>query len=400
MSADDLTKTPESCHPHRPRRLDPAVYPDVARAYAEGRKLEDVAAEFGVSAATVRNILIRVGVERRTTASYLRTPADVEAEVCRLYAETLTTIEIGERLGMSCVAAFHILHRNGVATRDRSESRHKLNPEARERFFRRYAEIGSMRAVAEEFGIDERTAKGLLRKQGIRTRTLSEIGRRYTLDETVFDTITESSAYWIGFLMADGCVYINKWKIFLKLALCEIDAEHVREFGRFLKTDRPVETVHSEVNGYENSRPCASLTIYSKRIVESLARYGLTPRKSFTAKVIGLEMNRDFWRGVIDGDGSVGTAKGAPRLSLVGSYPMMEQFREFIYHHAPGAALQIADTWSGIHQVRVSHTRAMKLIEVLYGDCTVALVRKWERAKVWLVTPYVNKNLLRTQRSR
>ena len=46
-----------------------------------------------------------------------------------------------------------------------------------------------------------------------------------------------------------------------------------------------------------------SLRFSSKKIADILAMFGVIPKKSLVAKVIGLEGNRHFWCGVLDRDG-------------------------------------------------------------------------------------------------
>ena len=51
-------------------------------------------------------------------------------------------------------------------------------------------------------------------------------------------------------------------------------------------------------------KTCNQFTIRftSKRLAGKLIAFGVTHRKSLTAKVIGLEDDKHFWRGVLDGD--------------------------------------------------------------------------------------------------
>ena len=66
--------------------------------------------------------------------------------------------------------------------------------------------------------------------------TLVEDKRLKIFDETVFDEITEESAYWMGFLMADGNIYLPKGKRNprITLVLSEKDKEHIVKFKFFL----------------------------------------------------------------------------------------------------------------------------------------------------------------------
>jgi hypothetical protein len=34
--------------------------------------------------------------------------------------------------------------------------------------------------------------------------------RIYTLNEKAFDQLTDEAAYWVGFLLADGCIYRDR----------------------------------------------------------------------------------------------------------------------------------------------------------------------------------------------
>jgi predicted Zn-ribbon and HTH transcriptional regulator len=241
-----------------------------------------------------------------------------------------------------------------------------------------YQSGSSTPELAVQFNIKHQSASYHLKRQGVSLRTLPEARRKHALDESAFDSINEESAYWIGLLMADGNVYeVEKASPRIKLTLIKSDQDHVERFRQFLKTSQ----------GLHYSNNTANLAVSSARLAEALAKYGIVPRKSLTAKVAGLEFNKDFWRGAIDGDGTISdvqrysdlSTKNRVQLSLLGSQNLMEQFALFIGSvtgHKPKLR-----RIGNIYTVVVRGTTAARMVKTLYADCSIALPRKLARAK-------------------
>jgi len=200
----------------------------------------------------------------------------------------------------------------------------------------------------------------------------------HTVDETIFDTFTEEAAYWLGFLMADG--HIDTPKIGnprIGLTLAATDQEHLVKFRRFLNCSNQVQLKLTKVNGKVWNQ--YTLRFSSKKIANKLIEYGVTTRKSLTAKVIGLEDNKHFWRGVLDGDGYIKNRDGkdGDRVVVVGSQDLMRQFITFIENNIPKAATRLIPDHN-IFRLIVYSVTARMLVILLYENCVVALDRKLE----------------------
>lgn len=205
-----------------------------------------------------------------------------------------------------------------------------------------------------------------------------------------FDVITEESAYWIGFLMADGCLTHRKryrnsdGEKEVHLSISERDRGHVEAFRRFLGTSNTISRNTSK--GFPGSRPRCRISVTSPRLFDALAVYGVTPRKSLTAKVIGLESNRDFWRGLVDGNGSIVNRRhlgGWAGVMLVGSQYIIPQFSAYcatVIMEEPPAMTPHHST-EGIFNICLSGERGISVVRSLYDGCTVALRRKWDAAR-------------------
>lgn len=198
---------------------------------------------------------------------------------------------------------------------------------------RRYQAGESSSALAVSFRCDKTTITNYLEKLGIARRGVSEASRIYSLDEKVFSRVRKSSAgaYWVGFIMADGCLHKRRYSHLLSVAVSERDKVILESLRWFLGSNQPIQVIKDK-RGYE---PMATLAVASHRIVADLAKYGIVERKSFSAKVCArLALSADFWRGVVDGDGWLGWGSSQKRkipvLGLVGSSQMMEQFSVFV----------------------------------------------------------------------
>lgn len=71
---------------------------------------------------------------------------------------------------------------------------------------------------------------------------------KYTLDNTVFDTTTEESAYWSGFLMSDGNIsYEKTGNARIALTLAKVDYSHIEKVQRFFEVHKSDKTKEEKI---------------------------------------------------------------------------------------------------------------------------------------------------------
>lgn len=89
-----------------------------------------------------------------------------------------------------------------------------------------------------------------------------------------------------------------------------------------------------------------------------------------------LARSRDFWRGAVDGNGSLGIlATGYAYCGLCGSRRLLEAFLGFLQSHDLGGRMTLRPDKS-VFQVGTAGYLAERIIRLLYEDAPVALDRK------------------------
>lgn len=154
---------------------------------------------------------------------------------------------------------------------------------------RLYADGWPCRQIADEYEVTDESIRCLLKRRDIKRRT-----RKYTANEAFFDVIkTESQAYWLGFLYADG----NVSKRTVAIALNQRDKKHLQQFQHDVSSNAPLE--------YRASNKSWKARVHSDHMVQSLKQIGCVEKKSKVIQVPDIDgpLQHHFFRGHFDGDG-------------------------------------------------------------------------------------------------
>lgn len=234
----------------------------------------------------------------------------------------------------------------------------------------------TQKEIADLWGVSRCCLKRILRDLRIPLRT--DRPRLYAVDETFFDKIdTEEKAYWLGFITADGCVD-NRGFAF-SITIQKSDRDHLKKFKKIIESQHPIRTI-------ENT---SILSIGSQKLVRALIRLGVTPCKSYTVhpcKDIPIGLTRYYWRGLLDGDGSITIRPSMIQIGYTGSKFMVDGFKDFVRTFAQ--SLSSPHPSKGVFAIGYGGSGLPKrIVEELYDNNTVSLTRKNKLARQVVLYP-------------
>lgn len=196
-------------------------------------------------------------------------------------------------------------------------------------------------------------------------------------NRNIFNKIdNEEKAYWLGFIVADGYLNINKHMLRIKLG--NRDRSHLIKFIKFVGGNEEMlkSEIHSET-GNENFY----VSLYSKEVMNDLISLGIEQAKSGKEKVCNIDKKyyRDFIRGLWDGDGFI--RENLSGIGLVGSEEVLAFVQNYFNDSLGVKPLKIYPHCNTFKIEYRSTRKAIPLIlNHLYGDKDVALDRKKELA--------------------
>ena len=196
-------------------------------------------------------------------------------------------------------------------------------------------------------------------------------------NRNIFNKIdNEEKAYWLGFIVADGYLNINKHMLRIKLG--NRDRSHLIKFIKFIGGNEEMlkSEIHSET-GNENFY----VSLYSKEVMNDLLSLGIEQAKSGKEKVCNIDKKyyRDFIRGLWDGDGFI--RENLSGIGLVGSEEVLAFVQNYFNNSLGVKPLKIYPHCNTFKIEYRSTRKAIPLIlNHLYGDKDVALDRKKELA--------------------
>jgi hypothetical protein len=240
-----------------------------------------------------------------------------------------------------------------------------------------------IKTIIEKHNLQHSTFVNFLKSKNIQVRKRKEtllLQRNYDCFKTID---TEEKAYWLGFIASDGC--ITKEMNQVKISLKGSDIRHLEKFKVFINT--PVNITKRFIKCNNKLCDVVTIVICNEKICQDLIKLGCTPKKSLTLDIkldlINQDFIKDFWRGYIDGDGSIRKGKRIT-LSFLSTLEMctkaLEYFKNFVdldttkYKYITCLKTRVNNSYS----LAINGVKAKIILDLLYKDSTIFLNRKKE----------------------
>lgn len=214
--------------------------------------------------------------------------------------------------------------------------------------------------------------------------------RKYRVNDSFFETIdTEEKAYWLGFISADGCVYIkkNSGSRILEISLNIKDVNHLVKFNKCLDSNYPI---------IQNTNSCR-VSIVSRKIFQDLLKLGVTERKSKTLippteHLIPPNLMFHYIRGYFDGDGGFTTHD--KYLTYAVNFCGTPQVCEFILSQLNRQNLRLINKKDveSFAQIRIKgNKQSLDVANKLYNNATIYLDRKFKQYQDLILLNEINQ---------
>lgn len=338
---------------------------ELVNRYKAGESTVSLAKEYGISTRTVIHEVNKSGYKKPLIHN------EIKDEAIQLYLSGLTLVEVSEKLNVSAHTIGKALKKSGV-TRRPDKPRFKVAESEQKEIAEAY-ELGfQAKDICAAHGINYTVMSHAVRRNGVEKRESHRRKELIKLDESVFKDINRDSLYWAGLLGADGNVCKNT----ISLYLHKNDEKLLYDFQSFLKTDIKV--------AEKKKSKCSFLSFTRKEVAEDLVKFGIVPNKSLTYSPPDFCADSpDFWRGAIDGDGSISVVKGTLRLGLCGSFDSMSLFLKWVKNNCETKCSVVKH--SSIFRVFLSGANAIKIARLLYADNPRYFMdRKYQAAKPFM----------------
>jgi hypothetical protein len=206
--------------------------------------------------------------------------------------------------------------------------------------------------------------------------------RTYSLNDFYFSNLNDKSAYYLGFIAADGHItnFENKMN-YLIINIIKSDEEILNRFKKDISYNGKIYFTPKK-NGQDQS----AIRICSNQIKKDINKYFNTNNKTYNlnwCKDISNELMNNFIRGYFDGDGCVhfNPSKGQYSASIVGTESFLSGLKKFYNENNNNCEGSIKNNGTYTNLYFSGKYVAKKFLDWLYKDSTeeTRLSRKYQK---------------------
>lgn len=343
---------------------------------------------------------------KRNASNLKKLTKQQEAEICAKYSKECSSTILSKIYSVDPGTIRNILRRNNSKVLARSD--YKSIPEHLEKsIIDQYKSGLSCKKISEKYKIDAGCIRRLLIQTNTKLRTQKEANTRYIFNHKFFNIInTEAKAYFLGFLLADG--YVTEKSIVLDL---KINDKHILEaFKEYIEGTNMIREYYKPPSLFaKKGTHICRLFLLSNEMAKNLNKLGLHRNKTYDIIIPNIreDLERHFWRGVLDGDGHISfyNSKSKTKLAsgvfkyyhqkvlevgICGHTNTMKAFATFLEKNnieTPGIRPD-----HSIYRVRVRTKDCPKFLNLIYTDSDpkLCLKRKYAKYQEYLEYKKVN----------
>lgn len=259
----------------------------------------------------------------------------LELKILKLYKDGNYPFEIVNKLKCNKSTVYRVLKKENIVPRKMDKT--GIKDEEKNEILKLYLEgltIEKIQTIYQHLKKDQ--INYFLRKEKVTRKN----GKQVTLNHDYFENIdTESKAYFLGLLMADGSLQkvknsINSYSYHIGIALNTEDEKVIDIFRKEVETDLKIRRYNRK---YENrkSRWESKLELRSEKMFNDLSRLGKKPMKLETCLEVPKLKEELIWhfiRGYFDGDGTIYRAKNydRPIIAFYGTFEFLNSLKKEI----------------------------------------------------------------------
>lgn len=217
------------------------------------------------------------------------------------------------------------------------------------------------------------------------------------MEKPLFNLQQPQYSYLIGFIQTDGHLQSNtRNRGRLSIEISYKDKEILMKLQNIIPVNTTIYTRVRNTNFIKNHTGI-TLNVFDKNFRETINYYGVPyGKKSNIIEPPKVNYSQiDYWRGIIDGDGSLGmTSNNIPFISLITmSEKLFLEYKKFLTNFGIEINLN-RNKRDNIYNICVFNENAQKIVSALYYPGAIALDRKMKKANdiiSWVRSPNQKK---------
>lgn len=268
-----------------------------------------------------------------------------------------------------------------------------MNKEWLESMYKKY---NSAQKIAEICNVKSKTITAWRKKFEIPKCDMSTNAKKYSCNYDYFSVIdTEEKAYWLGFIMADGCVSQKGDNNYItKISLSSKDSNHIYKFLKSIESTHKVWDAQYVNNLTGKLSFSSTISINNTKMAKDLISKGCIKSKTGSERIpnIDKKLIRHFIRGFFDGDGCISFYNNRRNYSFElcsASIEIMIDIKN-ILEKETGYEINFKKNENGKYSVDFYIMKIMNvkknlaIYKYLFDNATIYLDRKYERVQTFI----------------